>query len=138
MKLIITTPTLDLYALRVQGRIRIECTRCGARGPLSSFGTRKMPDGTYLKPTAVRALPSSRPEAEEKGETMNASKFDTLNACAVGVGGKNQVRVLMPRTLFTREEALMFAAWLVVMATFDDDADDHGEILERIRAVQSA
>lgn len=42
-----------------------------------------------------------------------------MNKCLVGVQGR-QVVVLKPQQRFTYDEAIEFAAWLVVMATCAD------------------
>lgn len=67
------------------------------------------------------------------------SNYETLNACAVTAHvTDDDVRVLMPRTVYSREEALMFAAWLVAMATLGDDEPARcGDIIARVEAVRS-
>jgi hypothetical protein len=69
------------------------------------------------------------------------SAFETLNACGVTASGKSVV-VLLPRREFTQEEALMFAAWLVAMATIGakEPFDTDGELArfpQRVEAVLS-
>jgi len=55
--------------------------------------------------------------------------IDTANAQLVGVQG-NLIRVMMPKTVMTKEEALVHAAWLVSMAC---DDERFKEILQAVR-----
>lgn len=45
-----------------------------------------------------------------------APERDLSNAQFAGANGLGQVTVLMPRTLMTRDEALVHAAWLILLA----------------------
>ena len=47
--------------------------------------------------------------------------MDTLNKQGVAIRGSSVV-ILFPRQSLTPEEAMMFAAWLVVMAQMLDDS----------------
>ena len=55
--------------------------------------------------------------------------IDTANAQLVGMQG-NLIRVMMPKTVMTKEEALVHAAWLVSMAC---DDERFKEILQAVR-----
>lgn len=84
------------------------------------------------------------------------SAYNTLNLCEVyrETHGTNEhgeerlgaVVVAMPRTSYAREEALMFAAWLVAAATVGEESSEEqgdlpgspGGIISRVDAVRSA
>lgn len=57
--------------------------------------------------------------------------IDPANAQFVGRNGAGQVSVMMPRTVMTRQEALVHAAWLVSVA---DDDDEFGAYLAAVRS----
>lgn len=61
---------------------------------------------------------------------MAAPGIDPANAQFVG-RWLGQVSVMMPRTLMTRQEALVHAAWLVLVA---DGEDDFAAYLNAVRS----
>jgi len=78
---------------------------------------------------------------------MKRADFETLNQLVVTATRIDEQSYVMVRnpphhySALSREEALMFAAWLVAMATVDDDedgSDDYGDIQKRVDAVRSA
>jgi hypothetical protein len=48
--------------------------------------------------------------------TPGQAERDLSNAQFVGANGLGQVTVLMPKAVMTRDEALVHAAWLVLLA----------------------
>jgi hypothetical protein len=59
-------------------------------------------------------------------------KMDTFNKHMVGVQGDNILIMMPPRGPMSREEALVFAAWIVTLAAHDDA--EFQAALEAVRA----
>lgn len=57
-------------------------------------------------------------------------EYDCTNYQAVGMNS-DEIVILMPRARMTKEEALIHAAWLVVLA---DDENEFPEILEQVKS----
>jgi len=58
--------------------------------------------------------------------------MDTFNKHMVGAQGDNIVIMMPPRGPMSKEEALIFAAWIVSLATYDD-----AEFQKALEAVRS-
>lgn len=56
---------------------------------------------------------------------------DLSNAQMVGRNGYGEISMILPRIRMTRDEALVHAAWLVLLA---DDDDEFAGILEAVRS----
>jgi hypothetical protein len=67
-------------------------------------------------------------ELENKGEKM---EIDITNIQAVGVKGDDIV-VLAPKQIMSKQEALVHAAWLVCLADEENAGDLFEEILTKV------
>lgn len=61
---------------------------------------------------------------------MDIDNLDTSNSQMVGVQGDN-ILIMMPKQKMTKAEALVLAAWLLMLA---DDNDDFGLIIEKVQS----
>jgi hypothetical protein len=102
---------------------------------------------THSQVSSVSTKPEKRAVfgAGERDRAMG-KEFDTLNRCLVGVQG-DRVRVMNPQASYTRDEAIMLAAYLITMADMvetsrfparEGNTDILQEVAQAVRAVEAA
>jgi hypothetical protein len=71
-----------------------------------------------------------------KDHTLEVPKFDgdvtNIQAVAIGNGVQEEIRILSPSPVMTKEQALIHAAWIVALADQSENFEEFRRVLKAV------